>query len=150
MNQATVLDDVTITGLTADSRAVRPGFLFAAIPGTRLDGRDYIDAAVRAGAAAVLAPPDITEERVTPGISLITTDNPRRSLARMASVFYGAKPETIAAVTGTNGKTSVATFTRQIWNALGQKAASIGTLGIVGPGLESSGGLTTPDPVDLH
>ncbi|MEC9183676.1 MAG: UDP-N-acetylmuramoyl-L-alanyl-D-glutamate--2,6-diaminopimelate ligase, partial [Pseudomonadota bacterium] len=150
LNQATVLDDVTITGLTADSRAVRPGFLFAAIPGTRLDGRDYIDAAVRAGAAAVLVPPDITEERVTPGISLITADNPRRSLARMASVFYGAKPETIAAVTGTNGKTSVATFTRQIWNALGQKAASIGTLGIVGPGLESRGGLTTPDPVELH
>ena len=98
----------------------------------------------------MLAPPDITEERVTPGISLITADNPRRSLARMASVFYGAKPETIAAVTGTNGKTSVATFTRQIWNATGKKAASIGTLGIVGPGLESSGGLTTPDPVELH
>ena len=150
LNQATVLDDVTITGLTADSRAVRPGFLFAAIPGTRLDGRDHIDAAVRAGAAAVLAPPDVTEERVTPGISLITADNPRRSLARMAAAFYGEKPETIAAVTGTNGKTSVATFTRQIWNALGRKAASIGTLGIVGPGLEGGGGLTTPDPVELH
>ena len=66
LNQATVLDDLTITGLTADSRAVRPGFLFAAIPGTRLDGRDYIDAAVRAGAAAVLAPPDITEECRSP------------------------------------------------------------------------------------
>ncbi|MEC7398056.1 MAG: UDP-N-acetylmuramoyl-L-alanyl-D-glutamate--2,6-diaminopimelate ligase, partial [Pseudomonadota bacterium] len=150
LNQATVLDDLTITGLTADSRAVRPGFLFAAIPGTRLDGRDYIDAAVRAGAAAVLAPPDVTEERVTPGISLITADNPRRSLARMAAAFYGEKPETIAAVTGTNGKTSVATFTRQIWNTLGRKAASIGTLGIVGPGLEGGGGLTTPDPVELH
>ena len=150
LNQATVLDDVTITGLTADSRAVRPGFLFAAIPGTSLDGRDYIDAALRAGAAAVLAPPDITEERVTPGISLITADNPRRSLAQMAAVFYGAKPETIAAVTGTNGKTSVAAFARQIWNALGRKAASIGTLGTVGPGLENNGGLTTPDPVDLH
>ena len=150
LNQATILNDVTITGLTADSRAVRPGFLFAAIPGTRLDGRDYIDAAVRAGAAAVLAPPDVTEERVTPGISLITADNPRRSLARMAAAFYGVKPETIAAVTGTNGKTSVATFTRQIWNTLGRKAASIGTLGIVGPGLEGGGGLTTPDPVELH
>ena len=150
LNQATILNDVTITGLTADSRAVRPGFLFAAIPGTRLDGRDYIDAAVRAGAAAVLAPPDVTEERVTPGISLITADNPRRSLARMAAAFYGVKPETIAAITGTNGKTSVATFTRQIWNTLGRKAASIGTLGIVGPGLEGGGGLTTPDPVELH
>ncbi|MFL2541599.1 MAG: UDP-N-acetylmuramoyl-L-alanyl-D-glutamate--2,6-diaminopimelate ligase [Candidatus Latescibacterota bacterium] len=150
MNQAKVLDDVTITGLTADSRAVRPGFLFAAIPGTSRDGRDYIDAALRAGAAAVLAPPDITEEHITPGISLITDDNPRRSLAQMAAVFYGAKPETIAAVTGTNGKTSVAAFARQIWNALGRKAASIGTLGIVGPGLEGGGGLTTPDPVDLH
>ena len=150
LSQATVLDDVTITGLTADSRAVKPGFLFAAIPGTSLDGRDYIDAALRAGAAAVLSTPDVTEERVTPGISLITADNPRLSLAQMASVFYGKKPETIAAVTGTNGKTSVAAFARQIWNALGQKAASIGTLGITGPGLEGDGGLTTPDPVDLH
>jgi UDP-N-acetylmuramoyl-L-alanyl-D-glutamate--2,6-diaminopimelate ligase len=150
LNQATVLDDVTITGLTADSRSVRPGYLFAAIPGTRLDGRDYIDAALRAGAAAVLAPPDVTEERVSPGISLITADNPRRSLARMAAAFYGNKPETIAAVTGTNGKTSVASFTRQIWNAMGQKSASLGTLGLVGPGLEASGGLTTPDAVELH
>lgn len=150
MDHATVLDDVTITGLTADSRAVRPGYLFAAIPGTQLDGRDFIDAAVRAGAAAVLAPPDVTAERVTPGISLITADNPRRSLARMASAFYGSKPETIAAVTGTNGKTSVAAFARQIWNAIGRKAASLGTLGLDGPGLTPTGGLTTPDPVELH
>ena len=131
MTHATVLDDVTITGLTADSRTVRPGYLFAAIPGTWLDGRDFIDAAVRAGAAAVLAPPDVTEERVSPGISLITADNPRRSLARMAATFYEKKPENIVAVTGTNGKTSVATFTRQIWNAVGRKAASLGTLGLV-------------------
>ncbi len=150
MNHATVLDDVTITGLTADSRTVKPGYLFAAIPGTRLDGRDFIDAAVRAGASAVLAPPDVTEERVSPGISLITADNPRRSLARLAAAFYEEKPENIVAVTGTNGKTSVATFTRQIWNTIGRKAASLGTLGLVGPGLESGSGLTTPDSVALH
>lgn len=150
MDHATVLDDVTITGLTADSRAVRPGYLFAAIPGTRLDGRDFIDAAVRAGATAVLAPPDVTKDRVSPGISLITADNPRRSLARMAAVFYDRKPETIVAVTGTNGKTSVASFARQIWNALGRKSASMGTPGLVGPGLGSEAGLTTPDPVELH
>jgi UDP-N-acetylmuramoyl-L-alanyl-D-glutamate--2,6-diaminopimelate ligase len=150
LNQATVLDDVPITGLTADSRLVRPGYLFAAIPGTRLDGRDYIDAAVRAGASAVLAPSDVTEKHVSPGISLITADNPRRSLARIAAAFYSNKPNTITAVTGTNGKTSVASFARQIWNVMGQKAASMGTLGLVGLGLEASGGLTTPDTVELH
>lgn len=150
LHHASILDDVTITGLTADSRSVKPGYLFAAIPGTRLDGRDFIDAAVRAGAAAVLAPPDVTPERLSPGISLITDDNPRRSLARMAAVFYGRHPATIAAVTGTNGKTSVASFTRQIWAATGLKAASMGTLGVVGPGIGSPGNLTTPDPVELH
>ena len=150
LHHTSILDDVTITGLTADSRSVKRGYLFAAIPGTRLDGRDFIDAAVRAGAAAVLAPPDVTADRVSPGISLITDDNPRRSLARMASVFYGRHPETIAAVTGTNGKTSVASFTRQIWSALGLRAASMGTLGVVGPGVNIPGNLTTPDPVALH
>ncbi|PPR61762.1 MAG: UDP-N-acetylmuramoyl-L-alanyl-D-glutamate--2,6-diaminopimelate ligase [Alphaproteobacteria bacterium MarineAlpha4_Bin2] len=150
MTQATVLDDVTITGLTADSRTVRPGYLFAAIPGTNLDGRDYIDAAVRAGAAAVLAPPDVTKDSVTPGVSLITADNPRRSLARIAAAFYGEKPETIVAVTGTNGKTSVANFTQQMWNTMGRKAVSLGTLGLIGPGLEVGSSLTTPDAVALH
>ncbi len=150
MTHATVFDDVKITGLTADSRKVRPGFLFAAIPGTKLDGRDYIDEAVRAGAAAVLAPPDVTQDRVTPGVSLITADNPRHSLARMAAAFYGKKPETIVAVTGTNGKTSVANFTRQIWTETGRKAASLGTLGLIGPGHGEGSNFTTPDAVALN
>jgi UDP-N-acetylmuramoyl-L-alanyl-D-glutamate--2,6-diaminopimelate ligase len=150
LDQATVLDDVKITGLSADSRTVRPGFLFAAIPGTRLDGRNFIDAAVRAGAAAVLAPPDVTPAVVTPGVSLITDENPRRSLARLAAAFYGPHPDSVVAVTGTNGKTSVAQFTRQLWTALGEKAASIGTLGFQDPSGSQTGNLTTPDPVELH
>ena len=142
--------DVDIAGLTADSRLVRPGYLFAAIPGTDLDGRDFIADAVAAGAAAVLAPRDDTPDALAPGVSLLRADNPRRALARMASTFYGKQPETVAAVTGTNGKTSVAEFTRQIWTKLGHRSASLGTLGLSGPGIAVKGNLTTPDPVELH
>ena len=142
--------DVDIAGLTADSRLIRPGYLFAAIPGTRLDGRDFIADAVAAGAAAVLAPRNVTPDALAPGVSLLRTDNPRRALARMASAFYGRQPETVAAVTGTNGKTSVADFTRQIWTKLGHRSASLGTLGLSGPGIAERGNLTTPDPVELH
>lgn len=140
---------VDIAGLTADSREVAPGYLFAALPGVNADGARFIADAVAKGAAAVLSAP--LEE--APGLSIphIIDRNPRRRLALMAARFYGNKqPETVVAVTGTNGKTSIASFTRQIWAKLGASAASLGTLGIeTGKGLEPLG-FTTPDPVRLH
>ena len=139
-----------ITGLTADSRAVEPGFLFAALPGSQADGRDYIDQALAKGARAILAPTGTELPPSATGVELITDDRPRRRFARMAAAFYGAQPATIAAVTGTNGKTSTANFARQIWERLGKSAASLGTLGITAPGMEQYGALTTPDPVALH
>ncbi len=139
-----------ITGLTADSRAVEPGFLFAALPGSRVDGRDFIDQAVAKGATTILAPTGTTLPATITGVELITDDRPRRRFAKMAAAFYGEQPGTIAAVTGTNGKTSTANFARQIWEKLGKSAASLGTLGITAPGMEQYGALTTPDPVALH
>ena len=145
--------DIEITGLTADSRAVQPGFLFAALPGSNADGRDFIDQAAANGAAAILTPPGgrpLGEQGGQPLVPLITADNPRRQLALMAARFFVDQPETIAAVTGTNGKTSVAWFLRQIWQTLGHSAASLGTVGLQGPGLDETASLTTPDPVALH
>ncbi|MEQ8965555.1 MAG: UDP-N-acetylmuramoyl-L-alanyl-D-glutamate--2,6-diaminopimelate ligase [Azospirillaceae bacterium] len=141
-----------LTGLTADSRAVRPGFLFAALPGTRVDGRAFIADAVANGARWILAPEGtaLPDEAADAGARLIADANPRRRFALMAADFYARQPDTIAAVTGTAGKTSVAAYTRQIWRALGHEAASVGTLGVVTPGGASYGGLTTPDPVALH
>jgi len=150
MTPAAILADSDIHGLSADSRKVAPGYLFAALPGTRVDGRRYIDQAIENGAVAVLAETGTTlKARATP-VQLITDDNPRRRLALMAARFYGRQPEVVAAVTGTNGKTSVASFTRQIWRHGGREAASLGTLGLfpARPGAPAS--LTTPDPVELH
>ena len=140
-----------ITGLTADSRTVQPGTLFAALPGSVHDGRGFIPEAVEAGAAAVLAPPDVGPAAAAPAV-LVADDNPRRQLALMAAAFHGAQPETIAAITGTNGKTSAATFLRQIWVHLGEKAASMGTLGVSAgdASLDTGPSLTTADPVALH
>lgn len=139
-----------ILGLSADSRAIRPGYLFAALPGSRADGRDFVDQAVDRGAVAVLAPRGTALKSYPRPISLLTAENPRRTLAHMAAAFYGAQPATICAVTGTSGKTSVASFLRQIWADMGFKAASLGTLGLQPerPGAPKS--LTTPDPVELH
>ncbi|MEE8272293.1 MAG: UDP-N-acetylmuramoyl-L-alanyl-D-glutamate--2,6-diaminopimelate ligase [Alphaproteobacteria bacterium] len=139
-----------ITGLTADSREVGPGFLFAALPGARADGRAFIGQAVRNGAVVVLAPTGSTLPDGMTGVRLITDDRPRRRFAAIAAAFYCRQPATIAAVTGTNGKTSTANFTRQIWESLGHRAASLGTLGITAPGMDDYGALTTPDPVALH
>ncbi len=141
-----------ITALTADSRTVQPGALFAALPGSAHDGRDFIPTAVAAGAVAVLAPEGTPADAVPAGVALIADANPRRRLALMAAAFYGAQPATIAAITGTNGKTSVATFLRQIWLHLDEKAASMGTLGVSSgvPALDSGPALTTADPVALH
>ncbi len=144
---------INITGLTADSRQVRPGFLFAALPGARVDGRAFIDEAVANGAAAVLTAPDpplIRRNGAGGSVPIVTAGNPRRGLARLAARFFGRQPETVAAVTGTNGKTSVVSFLRQLWAFAGRPAASLGTLGIDGPGVARAGSLTTPDPVALH
>ncbi len=140
---------IEIKGLTADSRAVEPGFLFAALPGSRAHGRDFIAEALQRGAVAVLADPGTALPQPEAAI-LITDTNPRRRLSLMAAVFYGAQPRIIAAVTGTSGKTSTVAFARQIWSALGLEAASLGTLGLVRPGGEEYLSLTTLDPVALH
>jgi UDP-N-acetylmuramoyl-L-alanyl-D-glutamate--2,6-diaminopimelate ligase len=151
---AEALGKMTIVGITADSRQVRPGYLFAALPGFRRDGRDFIDQAIARGAVAVLAPAGTPVARGGRPLAVVTDDNPRRRLALLSARFHGRQPDTIAAVTGTNGKTSVASFTRQIWAALGHQAAAIGTLGISAPHpvrpLDRPGALTTPDPVSLH
>ncbi len=143
-----------ITGLTADSRQVQPGFLFAALPGSRSDGRAYIDEAVRRGAAAVVSTPGAvaggTITATGAPLAVIEDANPHRAFALLAARFFGRQPQTVAAVTGTNGKTSVVWFLRQIWTALGHAAASLGTLGVTAPSLCQPGSLTTPDPVSLH
>ena len=145
-----ILPDTEIFGLSADSRMVRPGFLFAALPGTREDGRRYIDQAIARGAVAVLAPPSVRKAQIGSRAHLVTDPNPRRRLALMAARFSGAQPDIIVAVTGTNGKTSVASFVGQLWTLLGARAAVIGTLGVTAPGWRRGPGLTTPDPVALH
>ena len=142
-----------ITGLSADSRQIRPGFLFAALRGAQTDGRRFANQAIENGAVAIL-----TDDADALGldaeprrrVAIVTDPNPQRCLARFASRFYPRRPKTIAAVTGTNGKTSVAHFTREIWQALGHAAASLGTLGWVTGGERHPGALTTPDPVALH
>lgn len=143
------LIDREVTGLTADSRRVGPGFLFAALPGANIDGQRFIPDALSKGAAAVLAGPGAMLPEGS-AAALIIDPEPRRALARMAALFYGRQPETVVAVTGTNGKTSTVTFLRQIWANLGESAASMGTLGLVGPGRLGGESLTTPDPVALH
>ena len=138
-----------VTGLTADSRQVAPGFVFAALPGVRVDGARFIgDAAARGAVAVLAAPGTMLPEGLR--IPLLEASNPRRALALMAARFYPAQPGTIVAVTGTSGKSSVADFTRQIFAACGHAAASLGTIGVVKPGGAVYGSLTTPDPVSLH
>jgi UDP-N-acetylmuramoyl-L-alanyl-D-glutamate--2,6-diaminopimelate ligase len=141
--------DVEIAGLTADSRRVHPGYLFAALPGSEVDGRDYVPAALKAGASALLLP-EGSRLSVPPEIAVLTTANPRRALALMAARFAGAQPKIVCAVTGTSGKTSTTVFARQLWTLLGHRAGSMGTIGVVAPGYERGESLTTPDPVELH
>jgi len=138
---------VEVNGLAVDSRAVKPGDLFFALAGSKTDGSRFIDAAIAAGAVAVAG------DRAAQGgsrVPFVVTPNPRLALARAAARFYPRQPATIAAVTGTSGKTSVAAFTRQIWERLGHVSASIGTIGLVSPKRTVYGSLTTPDPIALH
>jgi UDP-N-acetylmuramoyl-L-alanyl-D-glutamate--2,6-diaminopimelate ligase len=147
--------NIIIAGLSSDSRTVRPGYLFAALPGVKSNGGQYIEEAIQNGAVAILAEPGIKLPGSAGGITLIEDPNPRRRFARMAAKFYATQPATTVAVTGTNGKTSVTSFCRQIWAALNQSSASIGTLGVEAPQLDwaqpaGSYNLTTPDSVTLH
>jgi UDP-N-acetylmuramoyl-L-alanyl-D-glutamate--2,6-diaminopimelate ligase len=142
--------DPLITGVTADSRKVVAGALFVALPGTAADGRAFIPQALSQGAAAVLVPQD-TPEGLAP--LLVRSGDVRRAYALAARGFYGGQPATCVAVTGTNGKTSVAAFCRQIWATLGLKAASMGTLGVVAQSgalteVLTPPGLTSPDAAD--
>jgi UDP-N-acetylmuramoyl-L-alanyl-D-glutamate--2,6-diaminopimelate ligase len=130
-----------------DSRVVKPGDVFFALAGTRTDGARFIDQAIASGAAAVVS--DRTPEN-DDRVPFIAVPNPRRALALAAARFYARQPAIVAAVTGTSGKTSVAVFTRQIWQRLGYVAASIGTIGLVSPKRTVYGSLTTPDPLALH
>jgi UDP-N-acetylmuramoyl-L-alanyl-D-glutamate--2,6-diaminopimelate ligase len=142
--------DPPVTALTADSRQVRPGSLFAALPGSNVDGRRFIPQAVAAGAVAILAAKGTVLPPGCEHVALIEDSNPRRRLALLAAAFHGRQPGTIAAVTGTNGKTSTAQFTRQLWDWLGHPAAAMGTLGLIAPGFPQTDSLTTPDPIALH
>jgi UDP-N-acetylmuramoyl-L-alanyl-D-glutamate--2,6-diaminopimelate ligase len=144
------LADIDIRGLAADSRAVAPGWLFAALPGNKVDGRQFVDDAVARGAVAVLAPAGMSLKSYDRPVALVTDENPRRRLALIAARFHAPQPRHVAPVTGTNGKTSAVDFTRQLWTLGGRAAASLGTLGLIGPGSHIPGALTTPDPVALH
>jgi len=139
-------DAVEVRGLAVDSRVVKPGDLFFALAGSKTDGSRFIDAAIAAGAVAVASDHRPAGARVP----FVVTSNPRRALALAAAKFFPRQPQTIAAVTGTSGKTSVAAFTRQIWQNHGHESASIGTIGLVSPRRTVYGSLTTPDPIALH
>lgn len=139
-------EGLAVAGLTADSRQVKPGFVFAALPGTTVDGAAFIPKAIAAGAVAVVA----GEGADASGIPLIKTDDPRRLYARMAARFHGRQPDIVVAVTGTSGKTSVATFVREIWTAMGFRAASLGTVGVVSPSGTMELEHTTPDAMTLQ
>ena len=141
------VEAVVVTGLAVDSRTVKLGDLFFALAGSKTDGVRFIDSAVASGAVAIVGdhPPQGASR-----VPFVATPNPRRALALAAAKFYPRQPATIVAVTGTSGKTSVAAFTRQIWQRLGHAAASIGTIGLVSEKRTIYGSLTTPDPIALH
>ena len=135
--------DLGVTGFAIDNRKVAPGTVFGAFRGATVNGEDFIPAAVQAGAVAVVAAPGAAVS----GAVHIASENPRRTFAALAAPFYAPFPETVVAVTGTNGKTSTVEMVRQIWRMAGHRAASIGTLGVTTPDGSVSTGLTTPDIV---
>ncbi|OCX66195.1 UDP-N-acetylmuramoyl-L-alanyl-D-glutamate--2,6-diaminopimelate ligase [Thioclava sp. SK-1] len=145
--------DRAVTGLSVDSRTTRPGHLFAALPGTQVHGAQFVPMALEQGAAAILT--DRAGEAQAgdairaAGAALVIAEEPRQALAYAAALFYEKQPATMVAVTGTNGKTSVATFTRQIWQELGFEAANIGTTGVEGA-YSAPSAHTTPEPITLH
>ncbi len=145
--------NVTVTGLAIDSRQVREGHLFAALPGSRVHGGEFIQYARRMGAAAILTDREGAEiarsELAEADATLVLAEDPRAAFSSAAALWFGAQPGTMVAVTGTNGKTSVASFTRQIWTHLGHEAANLGTTGIEGA-FSAPLAHTTPDPITLH
>ncbi|MCT8328094.1 UDP-N-acetylmuramoyl-L-alanyl-D-glutamate--2,6-diaminopimelate ligase [Albidovulum sediminis] len=145
--------EVRVTGLAVDSRQVKPGNLFAALPGSRVHGGEFIQYALRMGAGAVLTDREGAEiaaaELAGSDAAVVVTEDPRQTLAFAAALWFGRQPETVVAVTGTSGKTSVATFTRQIWQALGRPAANLGTMGVLGD-FTAPLAHTTPEPITLH
>ncbi|EJF74943.1 UDP-N-acetylmuramoyl-L-alanyl-D-glutamate--2,6-diaminopimelate ligase [Bartonella birtlesii] len=142
------LSSMEITGISADSRQVFPGYVFVAVRGNQGDGRHYINDALKRGAQAIVTDHNVVFEDLP--VPVLRVCDVRHSLARAAARFYGSQPETVVAVTGTSGKTSVVSFVRQIWNHVGLCAASIGTVGVVSPNRNDYGSLTTPDPVILQ
>jgi UDP-N-acetylmuramoyl-L-alanyl-D-glutamate--2,6-diaminopimelate ligase len=145
--------DVVVTAISADSRQVRPGHLFAALPGRAAHGADFIPVALQKGAGSVLtdrAGFERAREALTAAkVPVVLAEDPRQALAYACAIFFGAQPETMVAVTGTSGKTSVATFTRQIWQALGHRAVNLGTMGVLGD-FSAPLAHTTPEPITLH
>ncbi len=145
--------DPVITGLAVDSRDVKPGFLFAALPGSRVHGGEFITFALRQGASAILTDTEGAQlaetELALSDAALILSDDPRQTLAFTSALWFASQPETIVAVTGTNGKTSVSTFVRQIWTELGHAAVNLGTTGVEGAWTAPLAH-TTPEPVTLH
>ena len=135
--------DVNVTGFAIDNRKVAPGTVFGAFQGAQVNGEDFIPAAIESGAVAIVARP----EAVVNGAIHIADDTPRRAFAALAARYFTPVPQHIVAVTGTNGKTSTVEMTRQIWRMAGERAASIGTLGVTTPDGSVSTGLTTPDIV---
>jgi UDP-N-acetylmuramoyl-L-alanyl-D-glutamate--2,6-diaminopimelate ligase len=138
------------TGLTSDSRKVKPGYLFAALAGTKTDGARFLRDAVDRGAVAVLGAPALADDVAALGVRFIPDENPRLGLARYAAAFFASQPDIVAAVTGTKGKSSIVAFLREIWTALGKPAASLGTVGVIGPNGALPLAHTTPDPVEIH
>lgn len=146
--------DPEIEGMTEDSRRVEEGWLFAALPGVKVDGHRFIEDAIRHGAVAIMSAQDSINIPADSRVACLHVDNPRRKLSQMAARFYRVQPDNIVAVTGTNGKTSTAWFVQQIWTTLGMKAASLGTLGIRGIEMAAlrdarTSSMTTPDTVSL-
>ncbi len=146
-------DDVAVTGLAVDSRQVKDGYLFAALPGAQVHGGEFIQYALRQGATAVLTDAQgaqLAQDHIAlfkPAV--IVVDDPRQALAGAAALWFGHQPETVVAVTGTNGKTSVSTFCRQLWIALGRSAVNLGTTGVEGA-WSAPLAHTTPEPITLH
>jgi UDP-N-acetylmuramoyl-L-alanyl-D-glutamate--2,6-diaminopimelate ligase len=141
---------IDYTGLACDSREVKPGYLFAALSGTKSDGAIFVKDAVARGATTILGRPEIAEQARALGVRFIAEENPRFALARRAAAFFKTQPKIVAAVTGTKGKSSVVAFVREIWTALGKPAASLGTIGVVTAKGEIALKHTTPDPIEIH
>jgi len=146
-------ENPALSGLEVDSRRVTPGALFAAMPGSAVHGASFVPAALEQGAAAILT--DAKGAQLAgaairaAGAAIVISEQPREALARTAALWFGAQPKTMTAVTGTNGKTSVSTFVRQIWIEMGLAAVNLGTTGVEGA-WSAPLAHTTPEPITLH